>query len=145
MIRKATQERFCEMLTIDVFVEDIVDNCNDDEVPVIICDYLDNINTDEDERELYLDIESGCPCLVKITQSAFVVMLERWFAYNDTNADSRVRGYFRSSDGSFMMLHGINYDWIDADLLGGCGNGQTHGLFKDFCEKSGARFNFIYD
>lgn len=131
------------MLNIDVLIEDVVANTPDEELSEVIWEYLNNVDYDGDIRELYDDLGYGCPCLVHITQQAFVDMLKRWFAVNDNAIDKGVRGFVQASNGSFYMMHGLNYSWLDADLLGGSGNGDQLEAFNDFCEKSGVRFQFV--
>lgn len=133
------------MLTIDVLIEDVLDNLADDEFHDVVWGYLNCIQADMDKRELYLCLLEGVPCLVKITQTSFVELLEKWYAYNGLSIDTHVRGYKRASSGSFYMMHGLNYDWKDADLFGGSGSGLEKRKFDEFAAECGVEFNYIYD
>ena len=47
-----------------------------------------------------------------------------------------IRGYHRTPN-SLYMMHGIGYDWISADLLGGSADGAKRKEFDKFLEARG--------
>lgn len=49
----------------------------------------------------------------------------------DNYGASHIRGY-KPGKSSFTFKHGVGYDYIDGDLLGGNGNGKAHDKFNKF-------------
>lgn len=135
------------MLNIDVVVTEPLDDTRESDWA---CDLAykyaektfdgsyDDVN---DYASMLLD---GCPTLVQLTQGAFVAVLWEWF--EDTlhvRVKDVVRGYYEVSGTSFMMCHGVGYDWVDMDLLGGDGSGSARKLFEAFChDRYGVEFCF---
>lgn len=92
-------------------------------------------------------IESGCP---SIDRGSFDVIADYWdnnlrlaridsrsrlasiLSHGETSPDRiasaicvMARSAYLAGDGYIYISHGIGYDWIDRDILGGSGNGQT--------------------
>ena len=92
----------------------------EDEYPEDLVDYWDDV------------------CLVRIDMSSWLLgsMLAFW-GYDPHSMDmmdilrGKTRNAYLASDGYIYMSHGIGYDWIDADLLGGSGDGETKRRFLD--------------
>lgn len=92
--------------------------------------------------EMLLD---GMPQLVQITQSAFVKLLCEYAASKDKSVEDMVRGYVDVDTNSFLMHHGVGYDWKSADLFGGSADGYARKDFEQFCRARGIDFNYVYE
>ena len=99
----------------------------------VLYDYASKIYRSED----YADESECLSCLVAVEffpDVRFNTILEEYLKTKGKSLED-IRGYYAYGRG-FLMTHGENYSWKDADLLCGNGDGQTLRDFEKWVEKT---------
>lgn len=155
-----------DLLVIDVFTETPVDDLYDmdresdtdmekyDERLGDVCERLSDYVTRADLSGEFDDVEDsdelvdmlleGLPVYEEFHNTAFRKLVTEWLQHK-LHAEPKeiVRGYAEINHG-FAMVHGIGYDWLDADVLGGNGDGNMRAEFNEWCvEEFGVSVNLV--
>lgn len=128
-------------MRVTVFARTINDYCGNDAEYVIneIDKYMSNFSEEDIQeseemswQDYYDELVDGLPVITSLTQVAFKEKVEEWATLNGTVINDIVRGYVDGGHDRFMVAHGIGYDWIDADVLGGNGSGKMRRKFVEW-------------
>ena len=110
---------------------DILDTVDDE----LFYSYCEHIYKQEDCSSVE-DMMSSLVALEQFPDVTFCNLLSQYLEEKGKDIEGTVRGYYPYKKG-FLMTHGGNYDWLDADLLGGTGNGYTYKDFENWLEQNG--------
>lgn len=155
-----------DILVIDVFTENPVDDllgmdadsdndmenyCNKlDDVCARLSDYVAHADLSNefdgvtDNDKLVDTLLDGLPVYEEFHNTAFRKLVTEWLWHKfHIEPEEMVRGYVPMKHG-FAMVHGIGYDWLDDDVLGGNGDGNTRAEFNEWCaDEWGVRVNLV--
>ena len=115
-----------DLIPVSYSHDNILDTMETDE----LYDYCNHVYRQEEYDDAE-DMMSDIMALEYFYDATFHALLAKYFEEKGKNIEDEVRGYMPYKKG-FLMIHGVNYDWKDADLVGGSANGQT---WKDFEKK----------
>ena len=108
---------------------DIIENNEDD----LLFEYCEKIHKKEDYPDAY-SMMNDVIAVEYFPSFEFFNLLNSYYEDIGKDIEEEVRGYLDHKQG-FLMTHGINYDWLSADLFGDKVNGRKN--FEEYLKTEG--------